>query len=41
MRKLQHQIRLQGEDKARVPLEQVMPGVSYVQALWRQVLGAG
>ena len=40
MRKLQHQIRLQGEDKARVPLEQVMPGVSHVQALWRQVLEA-
>ncbi len=37
MRKLQHKIRLQGEDKARVALEQVMPGVSHVQALWQQV----
>jgi [glutamine synthetase] adenylyltransferase / [glutamine synthetase]-adenylyl-L-tyrosine phosphorylase len=39
MRKLQHQIRLQGEDKARVPLAQVEQAVQQVRALWAAVLG--
>ena len=39
MRKLQHQCRLQGMDKARVALEQVEPAVAHVQDLWLGVLG--
>ncbi len=39
MRKLQHQIRLQGEDKARVPMALVEDAVRQVRALWALVLG--
>jgi glutamate-ammonia-ligase adenylyltransferase len=38
MRKLQHQIRLQGEDKARVPHEQVEQAAQAVRELWAAVL---
>lgn len=39
MRKLQHQCRLQGEDKARVELGLVEAAVGDVVGLWQQVLG--
>lgn len=39
MRKLQHQHRLQGNDKARVELTQVETAVAQVSALWVEVLG--
>ena len=39
LRKLQHQCRLQGDDKARVPFEAVEQEMRAVLDLWRQVLG--
>lgn len=39
MRKLQHQKRLQGEDKARIAPEEVERERQAVQALWQEVLG--
>jgi glutamate-ammonia-ligase adenylyltransferase len=39
-RKLQHQIRLQGNDRARVELERVAPQVSQVRHLWSATLHA-
>ena len=41
LRKLQHQCRLQGDDKARVPFEAVEQEMRAVLDLWRQVLGGG
>ncbi|MEN9866088.1 MAG: hypothetical protein RL748_1678 [Pseudomonadota bacterium] len=41
MRKLQHQLRLAGDDKARVPLEQVHNAVQHVQLLWQTLLEPG
>jgi glutamate-ammonia-ligase adenylyltransferase len=38
-RKLQHQIRLQGEGRARVELERVAAEVMQVTALWKAVFG--
>ncbi len=38
-RKLQHQIRLRGEDKARVELAQVEAEANAVKKLWERVLG--
>ena len=38
-RKLQHQIRLQGSDRARVDAERVAPQVSRVKELWLATLG--
>jgi glutamate-ammonia-ligase adenylyltransferase len=38
-RKLQHQIRLQGHDRARVEFERVAPQASRVKQLWSDVLG--
>ncbi len=37
-RKLQHQIRLQGNDRARVELERVAPQVAQVKRLWTSTL---
>jgi len=37
-RKLQHQIRLQGSDRARVEMERVAPQVAQVRALWKATL---
>lgn len=39
LRKLQHQCRLQGDDKARVPFETVEQEMRAVLEIWRQVLG--
>src|SRR5690606_33135529 len=38
-RRMQHQIRLQGADKARVELERVKDEVAAVKTLWQQVFG--
>lgn len=38
-RKLQHQLRLQGEDKARVPADRVSTHTASVQQLWQSIFG--
>ncbi len=38
-RKLQHQIRLQGEDRARVKIERVINEVADVKRLWSEIFG--
>ena len=40
-RKLQHQIRLQGNDRARVEIERVAPQAEQVRTLWKATLGEG
>jgi glutamate-ammonia-ligase adenylyltransferase len=41
LRRAQHQLRLQGADKARVPQEQLQAERTAVQKLWQSVLGLG
>ena len=38
-RKLQHQMRLQGVDQARVELDQIGPEVAAVERLWDAIFG--
>src|SRR5690606_24872783 len=39
-RRLQHQIRLQGADRARVELDRVVEEVQAVKTLWQQLFGS-
>lgn len=41
LRRAQHQMRLQGADKARVPQDQLIPDRQAVRELWETVLGNG
>ncbi|MDO9025335.1 MAG: bifunctional [glutamate--ammonia ligase]-adenylyl-L-tyrosine phosphorylase/[glutamate--ammonia-ligase] adenylyltransferase [Zwartia sp.] len=41
LRRAQHQLRLQGADKARVPQDQLVPDRQAVRELWETVLGMG
>jgi len=38
-RKLQHQIRLRGEERARTPIERVQKETDSVKRLWLEVFG--